>query len=121
VPAGFWDLRPGWLNFLANRATVQFDHRWLATLTALSVLATAVLGLRAPLPPGPRDCFLALGGLVGLQYFLGMVTVVLGSAGLGYVHELNAVLLLAAAVAARHGLRSAVPGAMLATSLAAAE
>jgi cytochrome c oxidase assembly protein subunit 15 len=121
VPAGFLNLHPAWLNFLANKATVQFDHRLLATVTALTVVTTAVLGLRADLPPGPRDMFLLILGLVVLQYLLGMITIVMGSAGLGYVHELNAVLLLAAAVAARHGLRGAVPGAMLKSSMAAAE
>jgi cytochrome c oxidase assembly protein subunit 15 len=86
---------------------VQFDHRVLATLTALTVLTTAVLGLRSALPPGPRDAFLVLAGLVALQYLLGMVTVISGSAELGFVHELNAVLLFAAAILARHCLRGA--------------
>ncbi len=107
VPAGFWRLQPAWLNFLANQATVQFDHRLLATVTAVTVLACAVLGLRAALPAGPRDAFLLMAGLVSLQYVLGMITIVSGSADLGFVHELNAVLLLAAAITARHSLRGA--------------
>jgi cytochrome c oxidase assembly protein subunit 15 len=113
VPAGFYALHPGWVNFIANQATVQFDHRLLATVTALVTLATAGMGLRAPLPAGPRDAFLALGALTGLQYLLGMVTIITGSGGLGYIHELNAVLLLAAAITARHGLRGATSGPML--------
>jgi cytochrome c oxidase assembly protein subunit 15 len=121
IPAGYLTLHPAWLNFLANQATVQFDHRVLATFTALTVFTTAVLGLRAPLPPGPRDSFLLMFLLVVLQYLLGMITVISGSANFGYLHELNAVLLLAAAVTARHGLRSALPGAMLNASMAAAE
>lgn len=121
IPPGFLLLHPAWLNFLANQATVQFDHRIFATVTALLVLTTAVLGLRAPLPPGPRDSFLLIVALIALQYLLGMITIIFGSADLGYIHELNAVLLLAAAVTARHGLRAAVPGAMLQPSLAAAE
>ncbi len=121
VPAGFFALRPGWVNFLANQATVQFDHRLVASVTALTVLATAVMGLRANLPAGPRDAFLVLAGLVSLQYLLGMVTVVLGSAELGFVHELNAVLLLAAAVVARHSLRGATGRPMYNHQIAAAE
>jgi cytochrome c oxidase assembly protein subunit 15 len=121
IPPGFLVLHPAWLNFLANQATVQFDHRILATVTALTVLTTAVLGLRKQLPPGPRDSFLLIVALVASQYLLGMITVISGSANLGYVHELNAVLLLGVAVTARHGLRGAVPGAMLNPSLAAAE
>ncbi len=121
VPDGFWALRPGWVNFLANQATVQFDHRLLASVTALTVLATAVMGLRATLPAGPRDAFLVLAGLVALQYLLGMMTVVTGSGGLGFVHELNAVLLLAAAVVARHSLRGAMARPMYNHQIAAAE
>jgi cytochrome c oxidase assembly protein subunit 15 len=121
IPPGYLRLNPAWLNFLANQATVQFDHRVIATVTACTVLATAVLGLRAPLPPGPRDHFLLIAALIAFQYLLGMLTIIMGSANLGYIHELNAVLLLAASVIARHGLRGALPGAMLNPSMAAAE
>ncbi|MDE8350077.1 MAG: COX15/CtaA family protein [Acidocella sp.] len=121
VPVGFYNMHPLWLNFIANQATVQFDHRLLATLTALTVLLTAGLGLRATLPPGPRDAFLLLAGLVALQYLLGMITIITGAAELGYVHELNAVLLLAAAVLARHSLRGAARRPMLEPGIVAAE
>ena len=122
VPPGLFALHPLWMNFFANKATVQFFHRLLATLTVLTVLATAVLGLRATdQHPALRDNFLLLAGLVALQYVLGMATTVMGAAELGYVHELNAVLLLAAAVCARHGLRGATPRRMLAPELAVAE
>ncbi len=109
---GHW-VPPGLLAppLWANKAFVQFGHRLLATITALTVLATCIAGLRATLPPALRDLFLLLAGLVALQYLLGMATIVLGSNGLGYVHELNAVLLFATAIAARHGLRGA-QGAM---------
>ena len=66
------------------------------------------MGLRMKLPPATRDLFLLLGLLVALQYVLGMATLVLGSNELGFVHELNAVLLFASAIGARHGLRGAV-------------
>jgi len=107
LPPHMFGATPFIMNFVTNTGTVQFTHRLLATATALTVLTTAVLGLRAPLPPGLRDNFLLLAGLVALQYLLGMTTLVLGSNGLGYVHELNAVLLFATAVCARHGLRGA--------------
>jgi cytochrome c oxidase assembly protein subunit 15 len=107
IPKGFLRLHPLALNFLTNAATVQFDHRLLATLTALITLLTTALGLRAPLPQRPRDAFLILAGLVALQYLLGMVTIVSGAVELGVVHELNGVLLFAAAIFARHCLRGA--------------
>lgn len=94
-------------NFVTNKGTVQFCHRLLATITAIVTVATAVVGLRTKLPPALRDLFLLLAGLVTLQYLLGMTTLVLGNNELGYVHELNAVLLFATAIATRHGLRGA--------------
>jgi cytochrome c oxidase assembly protein subunit 15 len=108
IPPGVLSLHPAWQNFIANQAMVQFCHRLLATLTALTTLAAAVLGLRAPLPPGLRDNFLLLAALIALQYLLGMATIVLNAPNLGFIHELNAVLLLAAAISARHGLRGAI-------------
>ncbi len=117
LPAAAWSLHPAWLNFVLNQAMVQFCHRALATLTALTVLITAIAGLRAPLSDGLRDNFLLLAGLVALQYLLGMATIVLGSQNLGYVHELNGVALFATCVCARHGLRGAVKSRLMATSL----
>ncbi len=117
LPAAAWSLHPAWLNFILNQAMVQFCHRALATATALTVLGTAIAGLRADLPDGPRDNFLLLAGLVALQYFLGMATIVLGNVDLGYVHELNGVALFATCICARHGLRGAVKTRSVAPSL----
>lgn len=122
VPPGLFALHPVWWNFFANKATVQFFHRGLATLTFLTVLTMSVMGLRsADQYPGLRDNFLLLAGLVALQFILGMATAVLGAPELGYVHELNAVLLLAAAVCALHGLRGATSRRMLGSEFAVAE
>lgn len=105
LPPAMFGQTPFITNFVTNQGTVQFCHRLLATATALTVLTTAVLGLRAPLPPGLRDNFLLLAGLVALQYLLGMTTLILASNNLGFIHELNGVALFATAVCARHGLR----------------
>jgi cytochrome c oxidase assembly protein subunit 15 len=122
IPQKILAQQPAWTNFLSNQATVQFTHRALASLTALTTLTTAFLGLRAPLPPAARDHFLLLAGLISLQYLLGMVTIILGSASLGFIHELNAVLLFATAIAARHSLRGATPSKLYSPhSIAAAE
>jgi cytochrome c oxidase assembly protein subunit 15 len=121
IPAGFLDLHPTALNFLSNPATVQFDHRVIATLTAMTTLTTAVLALRTALPPGARDAFLLLAALIALQYLLGMITIIAGSAELGFLHELNAVLLFAAAIIARHSLRGALAAPMYTARIAAAE
>jgi cytochrome c oxidase assembly protein subunit 15 len=109
IPHGFYALHPAWLNYIDNKATVQFDHRILATITAITVVITAIMGLRAPLSPKGRDAFLILAGFVSLQYILGMTALVSAMPEIGYVHELNAVLLLASAITARHALRGALP------------
>ena len=107
IPKDFLALQPLWQNFITNQATVQFCHRLLATITALTILTTAVLGLRAPLPPSLHDNFLIIAALVALQYLLGMTTLILAAPELGYIHELNAVLLFGATILARHSLRGA--------------
>jgi cytochrome c oxidase assembly protein subunit 15 len=105
VPPGMLAQQPPWQNFITNKATVQFIHRMLGTVTTLTVIIATARGLRTTLPPALRDNFLLLAGLVALQYLLGMTTIVLGSNDLGYIHELNAVLLFATAIFARHKLR----------------
>lgn len=107
LPQGMFSQPSLLSNFVTNKGTVQFCHRLLATMTAIVTIITAVMGLRRKLPPALRDLFLLLAGLVTLQYLLGMTTLILGNNELGYVHELNAVLLFATAIAARHGLRGA--------------
>lgn len=122
VPPGLFALHPVWWNFFANKETVQFFHRLLATLTFLTVLATSLCGLRGvDRHPGLRDNFLLLAGLVALQFVLGVATAVMGAPELGYVHELNAVLLLTTAVCALHGLRGATARRMLGSEFAVAE
>lgn len=121
IPQGFYAMHPAFLNFIDNKATVQFDHRILATVTALIVLVTAVMGLRAPLSAKGRDAFLILAGLVSLQYILGMTALVSAMPEIGYVHELNAVLLLASAIKARHALRGALRQPVFTPELKAAE
>lgn len=106
VPPGYASLEPFLRNLTENWAAVQFDHRLLATLTATLVLATVALGLRTRPPRSLRRALLALGVLVVVQYALGVVTllwfvpVVAGTA-----HQVVAVLVLMAAVAALHASR----------------
>jgi cytochrome c oxidase assembly protein subunit 15 len=108
VPAGYADLSPVLRNLTENIAAVQFDHRLLATLTALIVLATVGLGLRRAQPAPLRNALVALGGLVVVQYLLGVVTLLHAApAGLATAHQAVAVLLLTAAIVALHAARPA--------------
>jgi cytochrome c oxidase assembly protein subunit 15 len=112
VPTGYAMLHPVWLNWFQNPAAIQFDHRLLATATALAALAAALWGTspRLMLPQGPRDAMLALGATVVVQYALGVATLLLVvPVDLATLHQVVAVLLLSAALIALHSLRGARP------------
>ncbi|WBV43402.1 COX15/CtaA family protein [Pseudoroseomonas cervicalis] len=115
VPPGYAALSPFWQNFTTNIAAVQFNHRLLATLAGLSALAAAAWGARA-LPAGAaRRAVLALGGVVALQYALGVATLLMVvPVWLGTLHQTVAVGVLAAALLALHTLRPARDAARMA-------
>lgn len=104
VPPGYF--AAGWQSLTTDIATVQFDHRLLASLGALAALAAVGLGWRR-LPPGfARTALFALGAAVLVQYGLGVSTLLHAvPAGLGTLHQAVAVAVLAALLAAMHGLR----------------
>src|SRR5256885_7849389 len=64
IPPGLFDLAPWWINPFENGTTVQFIHRWLATLLVLGVLALAIRTRR------PET--LAAGGMALVQFGLGI-------------------------------------------------
>ncbi len=106
VPDGYAALRPFARNWFENVAAVQFDHRLLATVTATLAMLAAVWGLSRPGPAG-RGGFVALGLAVGLQYALGVVTLLHAvPLALGTAHQAMAMLTLTAALVVLHGLRS---------------
>jgi cytochrome c oxidase assembly protein subunit 15 len=110
VPPTYAHLTPFWLNWFQNLAAIQFDHRLLATCTAVTALIAAVWGTsrRLLLPQGPRDAMLALGATVVVQYALGVSTLVLRvPVDLATLHQVVAVLLLSAGMIALHSLRGA--------------
>jgi len=73
---------------------------------SVTVLAAATLALRGAFPPAVRDPALAIGGLVLLQYLLGVTALVSQLMDAGVAHQLNAVLLLGCMVWLLHGLRN---------------
>ncbi len=102
VPEGYWAL-PGLRNLTENIPAVQFDHRLLATGTALLALGTAAYGLRAGVSGVLRTRLLLLGSAVLAQYALGVSTLMwVVPVSLGTAHQAMAVLLLTAALALLH-------------------
>ncbi|MBE9604667.1 COX15/CtaA family protein [Acetobacteraceae bacterium H6797] len=106
VPEGYGMLSPWWQNLTANIAAVQFNHRLLATLTALGALSAVWIGL-STLPKGrARHAILGLGGTVALQYTIGVFTLLHAvPAWLGTLHQAVAVLVLTAVLSTIHALR----------------
>ena len=72
VPLGYARLSPLVRNLTENIAAVQFDHRLLATLTAIVSAAIVSIGVFTPWLRPVRGVILALGAAVTLQYMLGV-------------------------------------------------
>jgi cytochrome c oxidase assembly protein subunit 15 len=110
VPDGYARLQPFVRNLTENIAAVQFDHRLLATLSALAAVVTLAVGLAAQPPRPARLALLGLGATVTAQYALGVATLLLVvPVSLAAAHQANAVLVLTAALALLHALRSDAP------------
>lgn len=106
VPPGYARLQPFWRNLTENLAAVQFDHRLLATLTALTVACTFAAGLIVRLPPMARSALTALGAAAAAQYLLGVATLLsVVRIELAATHQAMAVLLLTSAVVLLHATR----------------
>ncbi|MBM3510282.1 MAG: heme A synthase [Alphaproteobacteria bacterium] len=109
LPAGLLAEAPWYLNFVENRMTIQFQHRWLALATAALVCFLWWRGRAGDRAGRWRDIAL---GLALLQVGLGIATLVLAvPIGLGVLHQANALLLFGAMVAQVHALgrREATP------------
>ena len=84
-------------------ATAQFDHRLLATLTALVAAAAMVGGLRLAPAGLARAAVVALGVTVAAQYLLGVMTLLwVVPVGLAAAHQATAVLVLTATLLLLH-------------------
>jgi cytochrome c oxidase assembly protein subunit 15 len=106
IPDGYARLHPFLRNLTENIAAVQFDHRLLATVTALLALACVAAGAAADLPRGARAALAVLGAAVAAQYALGVATLLLVvPVGLAVAHQAVAVLVLTAALVTLHALR----------------
>lgn len=99
VPRDFGALSPFWLNFFENHATVQFDHRLLAYITAVAAAFYWYQARRAALHSRVRLAANLLGGMVALQILLGIATLLLVvPISVAVLHQGGAVLLFALAI-----------------------
>lgn len=111
IPEEIWDASLGIRNFFENTATVQFDHRVLATTTGLSVGAVALAARRpallwASLPVPAKTAVMAMVGVTASQYALGVTALMTYvPVHLGVAHQAGALSTWTAAVYLLHGLR----------------
>ena len=105
VPPDYAPLAPWWRSLFEDPVTVQFDHRLLAEVTWAAVAALWLASLRLDLPPRARVAVHGLAALATLQAALGIATLLLVvPLPLAVAHQAGALLLVTAAVVARHAL-----------------
>lgn len=95
IPPGLFELSPAWINLFENGTTIQFIHRWLATLLVLAILLLAWRTRRA-------ETF-AASAMALLQFCLGIATILTGvNIAIATAHQAGAVVLLTFLVIVRH-------------------
>jgi cytochrome c oxidase assembly protein subunit 15 len=103
IPEVIFLQQPLWRNFFENIATVQFDHRVLATLVFFSVVALWLVAMRQPLSASARNGLHGLLAAALLQVTLGISTLLLHvPVSLAVMHQGGALLLLTVVIYARH-------------------
>ncbi|KAG0623141.1 hypothetical protein M758_3G151100 [Ceratodon purpureus] len=116
IPEGLMDMKPFFRNFFENTATVQLDHRILATTTLLSVTGMWAATRKLPLDPRVRTLLNATFGMAALQVTLGISTLLMYvPVSLGAAHQAGALTLFSIVLSLVHALRRPLPGSMAAT------
>ncbi|WP_419731151.1 COX15/CtaA family protein [Lichenicola sp.] len=106
LPPHYGALHPFWRNWFQNLGAVQFDHRVLATLTALTIGGALLVGLRAALSGPAHNALMLLGWAVLAQYALGVTTLLMVvPVWAGTLHQTFAAILLSVTLFTLHRLR----------------
>ena len=106
VPAGYLQLHPWWRNLFENIATVQFDHRLLATTSFCAIAAFWFAARKKCLQHSLRAPLNALMLVACMQVALGISTLIfMVPVPLAAAHQAGAVLLFTCALLTLHGLR----------------
>jgi len=105
IPQTLFIQEPLWRNFFENIATVQFDHRVLATVVFLGVFSIWMNSFRHLLTRPARTGLHLLMAAALIQVSLGISTLLLHvPVPLAAMHQAGALLLLTAALFLRHHL-----------------
>lgn len=105
-PSGYFALTPWMANLTANITAVQFDHRALASVTAVFSMLVVFLGFAAHPPMLVRRALTCVATAIVLQYALGVATLVyVVPITLAACHQASAVLLLSSTLFLLHTTR----------------
>lgn len=97
LPDGMWSMTPAYLNVFENPTTVQFNHRLLAVVTFLAILAVWLGAQRSVLTRRERLWLHAAGIAAVIQVMLGISTLLLRvPVWLAALHQAGAMVLLTA-------------------------
>jgi cytochrome c oxidase assembly protein subunit 15 len=103
IPEVIFMQTPLWRNFFENIATVQFDHRLLATLVFIGVTVLWLAARRYSLPADVKTGLHLMLAAVLLQIGLGISTLLLHvPVSLAATHQAGALLLLTIALYTHH-------------------
>ncbi|MGD9879873.1 MAG: COX15/CtaA family protein [Reyranella sp.] len=95
IPPGILELSPWWINPFENGTTIQFLHRWLATLLAAAIVLLAWRARRIEMA--------AAAAMAAIQLCLGIATILTGvDTAIATAHQAGAVVLLTLLVWVRH-------------------
>ncbi|MUU78126.1 COX15/CtaA family protein [Winogradskyella endarachnes] len=99
----FIEQNPTYLNFLEGKSGVQFVHRTLAYVVAILILALWYKGNKAATTKYQKKGINILLIMVGIQFLLGVLTLLLAvPVWLGVLHQVGAFILLSAMIFTLH-------------------
>lgn len=103
LPPRYGQMEPWWRNLFENHGAVQFNHRLLATLTALTALTLWYRWRKRADDDLIQKRFNWVAGAVLLQFGLGVATLLMFvPVSLGVIHQGGAVLLITCALLLAH-------------------
>ncbi|MBC3847252.1 COX15/CtaA family protein [Winogradskyella echinorum] len=93
----YLEQNPTYLNFIEGKSGVQFVHRTLAYIVVIFILAIWYKATRVSITPYQKKGVNVLLAMVGVQFLLGVLTLVYAvPVWLGVVHQVGAFILLSA-------------------------
>ncbi|KAL9241855.1 hypothetical protein vseg_015917 [Gypsophila vaccaria] len=106
IPEGVLSMQPLMRNFFENTATVQLDHRILASATLVSICSLWWYARKLDIHPAVKSVIGSTLGMAGLQVTLGISTLLsYVPVSLGTAHQAGALTLLTLMILLTHTVR----------------